>query len=221
MHPRAFDRSNGAPVNERTTGIGIVYDRSFIRSAARCAGESWHSGSGPQASGPQYSLAVAGVLAEWLESSYVVSLPSIRVVTTGALQRVGAACPGGPGPPYPRGSSLPSCIAGQERRRFVSSLKHFGDRFLCHSYPTQFPRDFRTLSSLDEQLVTNRTHGGRALGEICSMLGRVFYHKSSINQTYSIIVAEVSEDPLGVHVYELVTKVFVTVSTGPLSVPAN
>ena len=88
-------------------------------------------------------------------------------------------------------------------------------------YPTQFPRDFRTLSSLDEQLVTNRTHGGRALGEICSMLGRVFYHKSSINQTYSIIVAEVSEDPLGMHVYELVTMVFVTVSTGPLSIPAN
>ena len=90
-------------------------------------------------------------------------------------------------------------------------------------YPTQFPRDFRTLSSLDEQLelVTNQIHGGRALGEICSMLGRVFYHKSSINQTYSIIVAEVSEDPLGMHVYELVTMVFVMVSTGPLSIPAN
>ena len=54
----------GAPVNERTiaSGIGIVFDRSFIRSAARCAGEAWHGGSGPQASGPQYSLAVAGVL---------------------------------------------------------------------------------------------------------------------------------------------------------------
>ena len=45
---------------------------------------------------PQYSLAVAGVLAEWLESSYVVSslLPSIRVVTTGALQKGGLSrCP--------------------------------------------------------------------------------------------------------------------------------